>query len=264
MTAILDQIIEKKREEVKELLNKKIFRNAFEPVSSFQESAAQSNTMNIIAEIKRASPSKGIINRHVDPVKQAKQYEKLGAKAISVLTDRTFFNGSMEDLRNVRRAVNLPLLCKDFIIHPVQIDHAKAAGANIVLLIVAALPDSSLHELYHYAKGLGLEVLVEVHSEEELARALELNPELIGINNRNLQTFEVDLAVTERLAKKLPEREVFFISESGMTDEKDVLRVRDAGAKGILVGETLMKAENLAETFKKFQVPLCLEGEPSC
>ena len=142
----------------------------------------------------------------VDPVFQAKQYEKSGAAAISVLTDSAFFQGSMEDLEKVREAVSLPILCKDFIIDPIQIDRAKAAGANMILLIAAALKDTQLTSLFTYAKKEHLEVLVEVHNEEEMKRAMKLNPSLIGINNRNLKTFAVDLQTTETLASYVTDK----------------------------------------------------------
>lgn len=141
-------------------------------------------------------------------------------------------------------------------IDPVQIDRAKAAGANIILLIVAALSDAQLAELYQYAVENDLEVLVEVHDEEEMERALRLAPEIIGINNRNLKTFEVNLATTERLASMVRGMKTILISESGMKQQGDVIRVRNAGANAVLVGETFMRAENLEETFKSFQVSL--------
>ena len=178
--------------------------------------------MAMIAEIKRASPSKGIINQHVDPVKQARLYEANGASAISVLTDTPFFKGSMEDLRQVRRTVNVPILCKDFIIHEIQIDHAKAAGANIILLIAAALDDKRLADLYAYATSKNLEVICEVHNELEMDRALRLNPTLVGVNNRDLKTFKVDLSVTGRIAQMTANTDIILIGESGIRNQADV------------------------------------------
>lgn len=197
---------------------------------------------------------------NVDPVKQATQYKQAGAAAISVLTDEPFFNGSMDDLRAVREAVDVPILCKDFIIDPVQIDHAKAAGANIILLIVAALSKEQFTELYNYATSLDLEVLCEVHNEEELKSALEVDPEIIGINNRNLKTFEVDLGTTEKLASLLTKQNAILISESGMKTKEDVIRAADAGANVVLVGETLMRSDNVDETFKQLKIPLPVKG----
>lgn len=244
---------------------KQYFNQTFEPIdydstTSLKEKVQSSHSMCIISEIKRSSPSKGNIKMEVNPVQQAKQYEASGASAISVLTDPAFFNGTMEDLREVRKAVNLPILCKDFIIDSIQIDRAKAAGANIILLIVAALDDTNLEKLYHYAKNLDLEILVEVHNEEEMERALKLNPEIIGINNRNLKTFDVNIATTEKLASMVTNPDTILISESGMKTQQDVIRARDAGAKVILVGETLMLADDIDEAFRELKVPLLLKG----
>ena len=216
--------------------------------------------MSIISEIKRSSPSKGPIQMEVDPVSQAKKYESLGAAAISVLTDKTFFNGSMDDLRAVREAVDLPILCKDFMIDKVQIDQAKAAGANIILLIVAALDHETLTSLYSYAKALDLEVLVEVHNEDEMERALNLDAKIIGINNRDLKTFEVDLGTTEALATMVMDPETILISESGIRTRADVVEVESAGASVILVGETFMRSDDLSATFAELRVPLTKEG----
>jgi indole-3-glycerol phosphate synthase len=196
----------------------------------------------------------------VDPISQAKAYESLGAAAISVLTDKPFFNGSMDDLRAVREAVDLPILCKDFMIDKVQIDHAKAAGANIILLIVAALDHEKLTSLYTYAKELDLEVLVEVHNEDEMERALNLDAKIIGINNRDLKTFEVDLGATEALAAMVMDPEIILVSESGIRTGADVVQVESAGASVILVGETFMRSDNLPATFEDLRVPLTKEG----
>ncbi|WP_156290300.1 indole-3-glycerol phosphate synthase TrpC [Oceanobacillus salinisoli] len=257
---ILDKILAEKVNEVEALLNQTFDHIENDSITPFNERVQSSHSMNIISEIKRSSPSKGDIDMSVDPVAQAKQYEALGASAISVLTDQTFFNGNMNDLRAVRNAVKLPILCKDFIIDPVQIDCAKAAGANIILLIVAALEDSDLEMLYNYARKLNLEILVEVHNEDEMKRALRLNPDIIGINNRNLKTFEVDIAATENLASMVTNPNTILISESGMKTKADVLRAKDAGAKAILVGETLMRAANLQETFEELKVTLPMKG----
>lgn len=252
--------MQEKEKEIKNYFNQTFDLIDYKPVQTFKEIVQSSTTMNIISEIKRASPSKGNINQEVDPVLQAKKYEAEGAAAISVLTDPAFFNGTLEDLREVRKAVNLPILCKDFVIDPIQIDRAKAAGANIILLIVAALEDQQLEDLYHYAKSLDLEILVEVHNEEEMKRALQLNPEIIGINNRNLKTFEVDIATTENLAGMVTNPDTILISESGMKTKEDVIRARDVGAKAVLVGETLMLAPDIKQAFSELRVPLPLKG----
>lgn len=259
---ILDKIIKEKEKEVA-VLKSQGFDSVptnDKKVTTFREQVSGSSKMNIIAEIKRSSPSKGAIQMEVDPVAQAKAYEKLGAAAISVLTDKPFFNGTMDDLRAVREAVNLPILCKDFMIDKVQIDQAKAAGANIILLIVAALNHETLTSLYAYAKELDLEVLVEVHNEDEMERALNLDAKIIGINNRDLKTFEVDLETTEALAAMVMDPETILVSESGIKTRTDVVQVESAGAGVILVGETLMRSDNLPATFEDLRVPLTKEG----
>ena len=253
---ILNDILTEKKMEVSKLKKDSFIKGPEKKVPTFKERVQQSSHMNIIAEIKRASPSKGEIDLGVDPIARAKQYEQLGAAAISVLTDEPFFKGSMDDLRLVREAVDIPILCKDFIIDPIQIDFAKANGANIILLIVAALSQEELVELYQYAKELNLEVLIEVHNEEEMKRALGLNPEIIGINNRNLKSFDVSLATTEKLAAMISNADTIIVSESGMKTKANVELARDAGAKAILVGETFMLAEDLAKKFQEFQVDL--------
>lgn len=255
---ILDEIIFEKEKEVSFLKKyyQKNERISQKSVVSIYDSFRSSKQMNIIAEIKRASPSKGNINIDVDPIAQAKKYQELGANAISVLTDGSFFKGSMNDLQAIREVVDLPILCKDFMIDFIQIDRAKEFGANIILLIVAALSKQRLEELYRYAKSLHLDVLVEVHNEEELETALQIGANIIGINNRNLKTFAVDLAVTERLVKRIDREEVLIIGESGIKNKQDVERMKKAGAKGILVGETLMSSPDLSTTFQQLQIPL--------
>lgn len=253
---VLDKILAEKKKEIMQLIHTPLKKEGEKQVPTFKSIVTSSKTVNVIAEIKRASPSKGAINLDVNPIEQARDYEKNGAAAISILTDGPFFNGSFDDLRAIRKAVNLPILCKDFIIDSLQIDHAKAAGANIILLIVAALSDEQFRILYDYALELKLEVLVEVHNETEMNRALVVNPELIGINNRDLKTFEVDLGTTERLADMIKNPDVILISESGIKTKKDVERVVAVGAEAILIGETLMRAESLEETFTDLQILL--------
>lgn len=253
---ILEKIIAEKEIEVHRLKeNYQVFdhiKNRTE--TSMYQKFQNATSMNIIAEIKRASPSKGDINPNVDPVEQAKQYEQLGAGMISVLTDEPFFKGTMEDLANVRKSVGIPVLCKDFIIDEIQIDRAKDYGANVVLLIAAAMNPQRLKELYDYANSQNLEVLLEVHNEQELETALEVGAKIIGINNRDLKTFVVDLAVTEKLAALIEDPKVLLIGESGVKTKEDVERLKEAGVKGILVGETLMRSTNLAETFNQLKV----------
>ncbi|WP_186575956.1 indole-3-glycerol phosphate synthase TrpC [Aquibacillus kalidii] len=255
---ILDDILLEKAKEVAHLkISYTPGKNSVDNLSvSLYETFMQSERMNIIAEIKRASPSKGIINEGVDPVEQAKQYENYGAGTISVLTDQPFFKGTMEDLQAVREAVGLPILNKDFIVDEIQIDRAKDYGANVILLIAAALPKERLAELYKYATDYNLEVLFEVHNEEEMAIAKEIGANIIGINNRNLKTFEVDLAITEKLATMVDTDKTLLISESGFKTTEDVERIKKSGVRGILVGETMMRSSNLQETFDQLRLEL--------
>lgn len=257
MGNILTKIIDQKQIEVPKLKEEGVKGPTLQVSRpSLVESLRSATSMAVIAEIKRASPSKGEIKLDVNPVEQALTYERAGAAAISVLTDETFFKGSIEDLQMVSQQVQIPRLCKDFVIDEIQIDRAYKSGATIVLLIVAALSKERLQALYDYAKQKGLDVLTEVHDEQELEIALEIDAEIIGINNRNLKTFVVDLAVTERLASRLDPSKHIIISESGIKTVQDVERVKQAGARGILVGETLMQAEDVTETLKQFRLPL--------
>lgn len=238
--SILTDIIQTKQNEVRML--KKTFdskKKRTEPLVSFLQQF-DTSPFQVIAEFKRASPSKGIINDQLDPVTQAKMYEESGAGMVSVLTDQTFFKGSISDLMRVKEAVNIPVLNKDFIIDPIQLDLAYQSGADVVLLIVSALEMNQLQSLYDYAVSLGLEVLVEVHDEFELKVAIELGCPLIGINNRNLKTFTTSIDTTLDLIKTIDLEKVTIISESGMKQTQDVLAVKQAGASGVLVGETLM------------------------
>ena len=257
MTNILDKIINEKVKEVVKLRKKPLLHsNKRYKGSTFKASVRNNTNMAMIAEIKRASPSKGLINADVDPVKQAAFYEANGASAISVLTDTPFFQGSMDDLRAVREAVDIPILCKDFMIDPIQIDHAKAAGANIILLIAAALDDQRLKQLSDHASHHGLEIIYEVHNEEEVERILPFQPELIGVNNRDLKTFHVDLNTTARVAELATKSEAILIGESGIKEKSDVEVLAAAGAEAILIGETLMRAEDVGTAVSELLIPL--------
>ncbi|HXR05817.1 MAG TPA: indole-3-glycerol phosphate synthase TrpC [Candidatus Acidoferrum sp.] len=198
----------------------------------------------LIAEVKRASPSAGLICADFDAVRLARQYEAAGADCLSVLTDEKFFQGSLEDLRRIRSAVKLPLLRKDFIIDARQILEAIEAGADAILLIARILTAAQLQEWHALARDAGLAALVEVHDEAEMDRALALGADLIGVNNRNLEDFTVDLALTGQLAARIPAaaREgTVVVAESGIAGRADVERLRRAGAGAVLVGESLMK-----------------------
>ena len=196
----------------------------------------------VIAELKRASPSRGMLREDFDPSRIASSYQRGGAVALSVLTDAKYFKGSGVVLEMARRGSSLPILRKDFIIDPYQVYESCAMGASALLLIVAALPDETLKELQQLAGSVGLDVLMEVHDEAELKRAQALNAPLIGINNRNLQTFEVDLATTERLATQLSDQCV--VCESGIRSADDIARIRRAGVQAFLIGESLMRADD--------------------
>ena len=199
------------------------------------------NPVALIAEVKKASPSMGVICPNFDPVRIAREYEAAGARCLSVLTDEKFFQGSLDYLRQIRAAVKLPLLRKDFIIDERQILEAIEWGADAILLIVAILSDEDLAKFHALATEAGLAVLVEVHDAEELDRALKISPKLLGVNNRNLKTFKVDLATTEALACRILDSGALLVAESGIHTRADVERVQACGAGAILVGESLVK-----------------------
>jgi len=201
--------------------------------------------LGIIAEVKRASPSAGLIAEgEFDPVAIAQTYQNAGAAAISCLTDEKYFQGKLSYLNAITQMIDIPVLRKDFIVHKAQIAEASVAGADAILLIVAGLEQDELIELLDEAQALQLEVLTEVHDRAELDRALETDARIIGINNRNLKTMEVDLATTEALAEEVPD-DVILISESGIRGPEDAMRVSRTGADGILVGESLMRTDDV-------------------
>lgn len=217
------------------------------PVRGFRESLVrvdEAGRTAVIAEVKKGSPSKGIIRADFDPVAIAGIYEKNGAACLSVLTDEHFFLGRLDYLARIRGAVNIPLLRKDFIFDDYQIWEARAAGADAVLLIAAMLDLSRLREFVAIARELSLDVLLEVHDEDELQTALATDCRLIGINNRNLRTFVTDLITTERLCAPLPP-DRFPVSESGINTRADVLRLRTSGARAFLIGESMMREPDI-------------------
>jgi len=218
------------------------------PPVDFAAALARPGT-SLIAEVKRASPSAGDIAAAADPVAQARAYAAAGAQAISVLTEPDHFKGSLDDLRAVRAVVDLPLLRKDFICHAVHVLEARAAGADAVLLIVAALDDAELRDLHELASELGMAVLVEVHGGGEVPRALAAGAAIIGINTRNLATLEVDIATVEHLRPSIPAG-VLVVGESGIKTRADVERMETAGVDAVLIGETLMRAGDPAQTIR--------------
>jgi indole-3-glycerol phosphate synthase len=254
---ILDEIIRHKREEVQASrrvmdprLQQDLLLEAPAPRPFARALRRTDGRMGLIAEIKKASPSAGVIQPNFDPVRQARQYEAAGADCLSILTDEKFFQGHLDSLRAARANVRLPCLRKDFIIDEFQIVEARIAGADAILLIVAALTPAEVTGFASAASGLGMDVLVEVHTEAEMKIAVSAGAKLIGINSRNLKTFEVDLGVVEQLANMAP-AEVTLVGESGIKTRMDVDRLRDAGVSAILVGETLMRAGDVAAAVKE-------------
>ena len=199
--------------------------------------------LSVIAEVKRSSPSKGALAEIADPAQLARSYELGGASAVSVLTEARRFSGSLHDLDQVRAAINLPILRKDFMVDEYQFFEARAHGADIVLLIVAALSQEQLHDFFHLSRELGMRALVEVHTQDELERAVAIEPDMIGINSRNLKTLEVDPAVFATLLPEIPEA-IIRVAESGITNSDDAHKAHAAGADTILVGEALVKDGN--------------------
>ncbi len=245
MSNILDKIVASKRVEIE---TAKRARPADELQArladapkprDFAAALATPDEVSLLAEVKKASPSKGVIREDFDPVAIAKTYEQHGARAISVLTDEPFFQGHLDYLRDVRKAVSLPVLRKDFIIDRYQLLEARVAGADAVLLIAECLDDCNLRALHNEAIELGMAPLVELYEPENLSRVLEAGATLVGINNRDLKTFEVDLNHTVRLAAKIPD-ECIIIGDSGIRTPEDIEHLRSAGVDAVLVGESLM------------------------
>ena len=252
---MLDRIVAEKREEVAQ-------RKRSLPLSTLKERIAQCQApldfvaalsgegMSLIAEVKRASPSRGILCADFDPVALAKTYAQAGAAAISVLTEVNYFQGSIDHLVAIREEVRLPLLRKDFIFDPYQIYESRAYGADALLLIVAILSQEQLGELLSLGRSLGLRCLVEVHNEGEVERALSSGAEIIGINNRDLKTFIVDISTTRRLRPLIP-KERIVVSESGISRREDVEKLKEWGVRAVLVGEALVTAEDIPTKMKE-------------
>jgi len=231
--------------------------------SRFEAALGMADRINVIAECKRRSPSKGVLAADYDPVCIAASYEQGGAAAISVLTEPTFFDGSLEHLAAVRARVGLPLLRKDFIVDDYQLFEARAAGADAVLLIVAALEQKDLVTLQKRAWELGLATLVEVHDEAELARAIDSGARAIGVNNRNLRTLTVDVEASDRLASRMP-RSVIGVSESGLKSRQELDRLAAAGYKAFLIGERFMTAPDPAAAIAELMGSEVISRGQSC
>lgn len=249
---ILDKIVTHKQQEVDALLAGGIDSPEREPgpPRGFAKALTDFSGVAIIAEAKKASPSKGVICPDFDPVRIARQYQAGGAQAISVLTDENFFQGALEYIPAVREAVDLPVLRKDFIIHEIQIKQAKTFGADAVLLIAAILDAEQIKDYLAVAGELGMDVLVEVHNEDELEKALNAGSKLIGINNRNLKDFTVDLATTFRLMREIP-ADIPVVSESGIRNHADIRQLAEAGVAAALIGETLMRASDQTKALRE-------------
>ena len=202
-----------------------------------------SSEMSVIAEVKRSSPSKGALATITDPTGLAAQYEEAGAQVVSVLTEQRRFGGSLADLDTVRKAIELPILRKDFMVDEYQFYEARAHGADVVLLIVAALSKNQLEDYYHLSTELGMRSLIEVHTNDELERALEISPEIIGVNSRNLKTLEVDARAFAELIPQIPST-IARVAESGISTREEVVFAQECGATAILVGEALVRSES--------------------
>ncbi|QTR47548.1 indole-3-glycerol phosphate synthase TrpC [Thiothrix litoralis] len=256
---ILQKILRTKQEEI-------AARSAVRPLAQLAEEAASASPVRgfiqsmrqriaagdsaVIAEIKKASPSKGLIRADFDPPAIAASYEQGGAACLSVLTDAPYFQGHESYLQTARAACQLPVIRKDFIVDPYQVFEARAIGADCILLIVAALADAQMKDLYALARELGMDALIEVHDKDELERALRLNAPLIGINNRNLRTFETSLQTTIDLLPDVPE-EVLLVTESSIHTQADVKLMRDHGVHAFLVGEAFMRAQDPGSELNK-------------
>ncbi|MCD8095147.1 MAG: indole-3-glycerol phosphate synthase TrpC [Ruminococcus sp.] len=257
---ILDEIIKYRKiqlereisdcspDEMKKRANRKIAERT--PLSLAK--ALKKDTLSCICEVKKSSPSKGLICPNFHPVKFAVEYEAAGANAISCLTEEHYFQGSSKYLEDIRKKVNIPILRKDFIFDKYQIYEAAAIGVDAVLLIAAMLEPEKLSELYKLAQSLGLSVLVEVHDVDELDSVLFIEPQILGVNNRNLKTFEVNLDTVKRLKPYAPS-EAVFVSESGIKNNEDLKMVRSLEADAVLIGETLMRSESITQTLHKLR-----------
>ena len=269
MVTFLDTIVEQKQREVALLPERRIaagdLRDAMLERGERRDFLTalrkpRAGDIALIAEVKKASPSAGVICQDFDPVRIAKEYEAAGASCLSVLTDERFFQGSLDYLRQIRAAVRLPLLRKDFIVDERQILEAIEWGADAILLIVAILDDARLRHFHELATVAGLAALVEVHDEAELDRALTAGASLIGVNNRNLKSFTVDLATTERLAARIPRPVApapsrLLVAESGIHTRADVERLKRAGAAAVLVGESLIRSGSIAAKARELIYP---------
>jgi indole-3-glycerol phosphate synthase len=253
---MISRIIEEKRRVIEEAKRLKPREELIKEISSisvnssFKKNISRPHHVNLIAEIKKASPSKGILRGDFNPVKIAMTYQAHGASAISVLTDERFFEGKLEHIRMVKESVSLPILRKDFIIDEYQIYESVACGADAILLIADLLSDNEMTGFYQLAVSLGLDVLLEVHNEEDMEKAIATGGEMIGINNRDLHTFKVDLAMTQKLMRLIPAHKI-KVSESGIKSYEDVMFLKSIGINAVLIGEAFMEAPDIAAKMRE-------------
>jgi len=253
---ILDQILASKRKEIEERikavpLEEVKLRLAQAPaVRDFKQAISRPGKINLIAEIKKASPSAGVLRADFQPAEIARAYEAAGASAISVLTDEEFFQGSLAHLKEAKDAVSLPILAKDFFIDEYQIYQARSFGADAFLVIARTLSREKIKAFLKIGQGLGMAALVEVHDEEDLAKALASGAEIIGINNRDLATFKVDLEVTLRLRPLIPQDKI-VVSESGIKSREDVKSLAQAGVNAVLIGEALLREQDVCSAIRR-------------
>ncbi|MBO6184479.1 MAG: indole-3-glycerol phosphate synthase TrpC [Chryseobacterium sp.] len=251
---ILDKIIARKKQEIKDSKSKisveQLKDSGFFGRKTFSLKETLESKSGIIAEFKRQSPSKGIINNEISALEVASEYEKFGASAISILTDKDFFGGSFDDILSVRNHINIPILRKDFMVDEYQFYEAKSIGADVILLIAACLSPAQVLEFTELSHELGLEVLLEIHTEEELQH-INTNIDFVGINNRNLKDFKVDLQHSVNLKNQLPEN-ILSVAESGIYNEEDFKYLKEKGFNGFLMGEYFMKNENPGNKFREF------------
>ncbi|UTJ05628.1 indole-3-glycerol phosphate synthase TrpC [Arcobacter roscoffensis] len=249
----LEDVEKRKKDLPLDLLGRTLSSNPYAPrdVKPYL-TATKEEPIRIIAEVKKASPSKGVIKEDFDPIAIAQEYSNNGANAISVLTEPHWFQGNLEYLTAIRRYVPTPLLRKDFILDKYQIVEALVYGADFILLIAKSLSTKDLKELYEYALYLGLEVLVEVHDKEDLTKAMKCGAHIVGINHRNLETMEMDMSLCEKLIPMIPNGKI-IVAESGVSNTEIIARLSDAGADAFLIGEHFMRVPSIEEELQKFK-----------
>ncbi len=256
MASILDKIVAHKRVEIAALYQATALEQMVElaqhgpPVRDFADAIRRDSNISLIAEVKRASPSKGLIRKDFDPLATATCYQAFGATCISVLTDQTFFQGQLDYLKCIRECTEIPLLRKDFILDPIQVYEARAAGADAVLLIAECLPGSALQQLHDLTEAAGMTPLVELYDPANIQRVVDCGARLIGVNNRDLNTFDVDLEHTIRVKQALPPDRL-IVGESGISTYSDAQHLAQAGVDAMLVGESLMRAEDIGEAVRQ-------------